>query len=567
MRERMQRAWAVAAVVAGLALGIVPARAEGASDLLLILDASGSMWGQVAGEPKIAIARRVLKDLAGKIPAGTAVGLVAYGHRREGDCDDIETVIPLGPLDAAALGATVDALNAKGKTPITKAVQQAIDVLKTRDTVATVVLVSDGIETCGGDPCATVAAAKKAGVKFVMHVVGFDVGDVDVSQLECTAQAGGGLYFDAKSADELAGALDQVLEAPPADQPAARLSVKATEGGTPIDAMVEVTAAGGTERVASGRTYTGPETNPRVFPLDPGTYDVTVTHLGMEGDARQRFTGVEVKEGETTETVAEFGPGKLAIKATRNGALEDSSVKVYRAGTRESVASGRTYTSAGSNPQVFDLAPGTYDVVVGSVRIEGGAEQRLEGLEVRQGETTTREVDFSAGELAVGVTRNGALSDATVTVYRAGTQKSVAAGRTYVSASSNPKVFELVAGTYDVRIRALEIADDAASAALTGIVVEPGARAERVHDFASGTLSVHAVSAGQGWDATTTVRRPGSSSSVASGRTYGKPKTFELTPGDYEVDVMPHKLEGASKKAARMTVTPGGTVEETVLFP
>jgi Ca-activated chloride channel family protein len=546
------------------AASVAPAGA--ATDLLLILDASGSMWGQVAGEAKIVIARRVMKDLAGKIPAGTEVGLIAYGHRREGDCDDIETIIALGPLDAAAIGAKVEALNAKGKTPITKAVQQAIAALKARDTAATVVLVSDGIETCGGDPCAAVRDAKQAGVKFVMHVVGFDVGDVDVSQLECAAQAGGGLYFDTKNADDLAGALDQALEAPTAEAKPTTLAVQATEAGTPIDALVEIMAAGATERIASGRTYTAPETNPRRFPLAPGRYDVAVTHLGMEGDARQRREGVEVKEGEVTEVVVDFGPGTLAIKATRNGALEDCMVAVYPAGTKNRVAGGRTYTSESSNPQVFEINPGTYDVGVASVRLGGGAEQRFEGLEVRRGETTTREVDFSAGELSVKITRNGALSDATVTVARAGAREHVASGRTYTAASSNPKVFELMAGTYDVRVGVLEI-QGGVGTEFTGATVVPGERVDLARDFPSGTLEVSATSGGEGVDAMVAVRLPAGNESVATGRTYGRPKTFELTPGAYEVELKPIKLEGASAKKVVVTIEAGQKRAETLTFP
>lgn len=563
-----RRVWTiiVACTIARLLLAAPVVPAAGSTDLLLVLDASGSMWGRVAGEPKIAIARRVLKDLAGKVPADTAVGLIAYGHRREADCDDIATVLPIGPLDVATLAATVDGLNAKGKTPITKALQQAIGAVKARDTVATVVLVSDGIETCGGDPCATVRAAKDAGVKLVLHVVGFDVGEVDVSQLECTAQAGGGLYFDARNAADLAAAFDQVLEAPAADVPASRLVVKVTEGGKAIDATVVVTASGSPDVVARGRTYVGPETNPRVFPLEPGRYDVAVTHLGLAGDAERRIAEVEVRPGETTERTVDFGVGRLAVKATRDGALEDCSVQVYRAGTEEQIASGRTYTAASSNPQVFALGPGSYDVSVQSVRVEGGTPQRIAGVEVRPGETATREVDFSAGTLAIGVTRNGKLSDATVTVHPTGAKEQAAAGRTYVSASSNPRRFELASGTYDVRVRALEIAD-APEATYTGVVVRPGEPAERAHDFPSGTLTTHATHAGAGWDATVAVRRAGTRESVAGGRTYGRPKAFELSPGEYEVEMRPLALEGGRAKSVTVAVSRGVAAEAVVTFP
>ena len=150
-----------------LVLVWIPGMAFGAGDrppnppsLLFILDASGSMWGQIDGENKIVIARKVFSDLVKDLADDSQVGLVAYGHRREGDCDDIETVYPIGPLDRASLVGHVNGINPKGKTPITKSIQQAFDVVRSNGGGASIILVSDGLETCGGDPCTTVRLAK-----------------------------------------------------------------------------------------------------------------------------------------------------------------------------------------------------------------------------------------------------------------------------------------------------------------------------------------------------------------------------------------------------------------------
>lgn len=168
------------------------------NDLLLVFDASGSMWGQVEGENKIVIARRALGDLATQLADDAKVGLIAYGHRREGDCSDIETLLSIGPLDRDILTGTVDAINPKGRTPITDSIEQAVATVRERGKETTIVLLIDGVETCGGDPCAAVRAAKQAGDNFLLHIIGFDLSEEDVAPLECAAQAGGGLYFDAK---------------------------------------------------------------------------------------------------------------------------------------------------------------------------------------------------------------------------------------------------------------------------------------------------------------------------------------------------------------------------------
>lgn len=90
------------------------ASAAGGS-LVFILDASGSMSAKVQGQPKIQIAKTVLTDLIADLPAGTQVGLVAYGHRQKDDCGDVEELAALGPLDKMALTAKVQALTPKGE--------------------------------------------------------------------------------------------------------------------------------------------------------------------------------------------------------------------------------------------------------------------------------------------------------------------------------------------------------------------------------------------------------------------------------------------------------------------
>jgi Ca-activated chloride channel family protein len=181
------------------------------SDLVLVLDASGSMWGQIDGENKIVIARRVLADVFDQLPDGANVGVVVYGHRREADCNDIQTVAPVGPIDRAALKKKIESIKPRGKTPIARSLAAVFEDLAKRDRPAIVVLISDGIETCKGDPCQEVRRAKEKGLKFVLHVIGFDVGDVDVSQLRCAAQAGDGLYFAADDAGQFTAALAQAV--------------------------------------------------------------------------------------------------------------------------------------------------------------------------------------------------------------------------------------------------------------------------------------------------------------------------------------------------------------------
>ncbi len=183
-----------------------------APGVLFILDASGSMKAKIDNREKIVIAKEVMSNLLRDLPATIRVGLEVYGHHTKGDCNDIEVMAPVGQADKAALIQRIQAIDPKGMTPITQALQVAAEQLKTAEQETTVVLVSDGEETCKGDPCAAVASLVQQGVKLKVHVVGFDVAEKEQQQLMCIAKAGNGRYFTAHNAEQLKDALTEVKQ-------------------------------------------------------------------------------------------------------------------------------------------------------------------------------------------------------------------------------------------------------------------------------------------------------------------------------------------------------------------
>ncbi|MCD4654732.1 VWA domain-containing protein, partial [bacterium] len=193
--------------------------------VIFVFDASGSMWGQINGIPKIQIARDVMNRLLADWDPAMELGLMAYGHRRKGDCEDIELLVPVGSGTGAEIIKSINSINPKGKTPLCEAVKRAAVSLKYVEERATVVLISDGVETCDADPCAVGAELAMAGVDFTVHVIGFDVKGVDQEGLRCLAENTGGLFVPAGSADELHNAISQavkIIQAPtpePIDDP------------------------------------------------------------------------------------------------------------------------------------------------------------------------------------------------------------------------------------------------------------------------------------------------------------------------------------------------------------
>ena len=95
------------------------ARADPQANVMFVLDGSNSMWGQINGTAKISIAKDVMTDLITDWDESVPAGLMIYGHRRKGDCQDIETVALPGQADRQTLISKVQSIKPRGKTPIT----------------------------------------------------------------------------------------------------------------------------------------------------------------------------------------------------------------------------------------------------------------------------------------------------------------------------------------------------------------------------------------------------------------------------------------------------------------
>ncbi len=203
-------------LVSGLSLAALPLAAQDRPSSILVLDGSGSMWGQIDGKAKITIAQEVVGDLLGALPKDTDLGLTVYGHREKGNCADIETVVRPGPDTRGAIAQAVNGIKPKGKTPLSDAVRAAAEELRYTEERATVILVSDGRETCVADPCEVARTLEETGVDLTVHVVGFDVSDdaTALGQLQCLADETGGQFVTADDADQLSDALTTIAEAP-----------------------------------------------------------------------------------------------------------------------------------------------------------------------------------------------------------------------------------------------------------------------------------------------------------------------------------------------------------------
>jgi von Willebrand factor type A domain len=192
-----------------------------AANVMFIFDSSGSMKKKLQdGSSRSDTAKRALVTALAGMPQTTRLGLLMYGHRRAKDCRDIETISQIGTADSISIASQIMASVPKGETPIAEALQRAAEnFAPLAGQSNSIVLVTDGIEECGGDPCSAARAIRDQGLGLKAHVVGFTLNVQQRQTVQCIADETGGKYFDAQGATGLADALAEVkkvvAEAPP----------------------------------------------------------------------------------------------------------------------------------------------------------------------------------------------------------------------------------------------------------------------------------------------------------------------------------------------------------------
>jgi Mg-chelatase subunit ChlD len=221
-----------------------------------VFDASGSMWNRIEGErTRIEVARDVVGQYFTTRDSAVPLSVIAYGHNRRGDCRDIEVIAPMSRADGPALADRLRRLTPRGMTPLTDSLRQARAQIPANAESADIILVTDGLETCRGDPCALAAAFAAEGIAIRAHVVGFGLTGAQVQAMSCITEQTGGRLFETNSGAELADALRQASAAPPAaPAPAREAAFDIGEGGPgPFTLSLRPYQAGFAGSLSAGR--------------------------------------------------------------------------------------------------------------------------------------------------------------------------------------------------------------------------------------------------------------------------------------------------------------------------
>lgn len=180
------------------------------NNIVYALDSSGSMNGLIDGQTKMALAKKLLKDqLAKDAKLRDLSALVVYGHKGSNaasdknlSCSQIETILPLSAHTTEEISVAVEKFSPTGWTPIEKALVQASELLQNVKGKKNVLVISDGVETCGGNPVA-MAKQLKEQKDTTVSVLGLNLTAADQAQLKPIAEAGGGTFLNITSGNEL----------------------------------------------------------------------------------------------------------------------------------------------------------------------------------------------------------------------------------------------------------------------------------------------------------------------------------------------------------------------------
>jgi hypothetical protein len=331
-------------VSALLAPMLAPAQAQPQScniagrAIAMVMDASGSMNARLPnGETRIDVAKRAIKGVATLVPPQAQLSLRLYGAQSassQKNCQDTNLAVPSGPAGAAGgpISKSIDALKAQGYTPIAYSLGQVERDFPADAKERVVVLVSDGKETCQGDPVLAARALATKGI--TVHTVGFIVDTAARMQLQAIATATGGTYFDAPVGPELPDTLKSALNACKAT--VVTLPPKPQPGRLRTTAAMWLTAHAVTNSETKQQVGTL-DSNNKEISLPAGIYEVKF--------GPGSWKGIEVRSGQTTT----ISPAVLTMAKNVQAALVDSET-------------GEVHGSLNSGMSSLTVMPGLYDL-------------------------------------------------------------------------------------------------------------------------------------------------------------------------------------------------------------
>ncbi|WP_167569102.1 VWA domain-containing protein [Brevibacillus migulae] len=179
----------------------------------IVLDASGSMANKIGGTTMMEQAKLAIRQFAASLPKDANVALRVYGHKGTGSekdktlsCGSSELVYSFRPYNEKELSESLGKFKPAGWTPIARSlegVKQDLAPYHNEKNTNIVYLVSDGVETCGGDPAKVAAELVESNISPIVNIIGFDVDSDGENQLKKIAESAKGTYVTVHNQDQL----------------------------------------------------------------------------------------------------------------------------------------------------------------------------------------------------------------------------------------------------------------------------------------------------------------------------------------------------------------------------
>jgi Ca-activated chloride channel family protein len=523
-----------------------PAKGEPAAATMIVLDASGSMDGEIGADrrKKQDIAREGLGATLTALPPTARIGLVGFGHRKRG-CSDVETLVPPEAGSARTLAALPAVRPNRGKGPLVAAVREAHRVLSADGGAGSIVLVHDGADNCGQDACLAAQELAKANPKISISLVALGIDKAELAKVSCLATTTRGRVFEIADGAAAAAAFSEALRvAMPASEPSApeapaqaaadptdaegparlRLAASLAEGGPALGAPTHW-------RVFKGGEATGTPVLDRVAPtftepLPPGTYTIEAHH----GLVLTRGP-VEVAETGVTAVTVPLAAGviRISAKSARTGEpLQDASLALVRkAEEGQPAAEEAVWVGTGDADLVVPAGPYAVRLDLGLVRTE-------QTIKLTPGGRAVSEFSPAFGQLelsAVAIEGGPPLSNVTYLV--AEDDPDSPQGRREIARSAHPEPrFSISAGTYYVTVRAGD------TEVRQRIAVGPGDVVKRPIVLGLARVQVQAALDGGQLDGLGVLHRVLSLDEEPReiARSSATPATFHLAAGKYRIE-------------------------------
>ena len=455
MRRRFRYFAAALLTAIGVTAVTDAVSAGDAPTAVLLLDGSGSMWARLPPDnrAKIDIVREKLTTIL-QTPSSTRVGLVSFGHRRRGDCSDVEVIASPDSVRDGVLG-PIAKLNPTGPGPLTAGLKAAVDAIGTARP-AQIVVIGDGADNCHQDSCSAAADIAKNSPGITIQVIEVGVPAADRGRVACIAEATGGHYYDITDSNGLNAALDEATKlailspgAPPeaataganaAPPPPAGASLRASatlaEGGALLAVPIrwQIFKSGDTTPLGDSK---GPDVSAK---LPAGSYDVEAS-LGSLS-ARQQVT---LESDSPQSIIVPLNGAHLNVRAAATNGGEPSPTAIL------TVASGDASVAIARNG-VTDLylPPSSYTVTVAD-----GVARASQSLRLAAGDDKPIGIGLGTGRLEVTATTGDAgqpIEDILYTIFEDDPESPF--GRREVALSRAPNAsFTLPAGTYYISAR------------------------------------------------------------------------------------------------------------------